>query len=129
MKRPRIARRLKHRAAVLRLQSTVSDGAPSYDWTTVIPNLQCLLDLAYMRRGKDQAWVQEAGRAPDRNGVLFVEPGTGIRSGDRIRITSPADMVGTYVLDGAIDLATADGQLNHLEIGVTEVPSPARPEE
>jgi hypothetical protein len=121
-------RKLQHRCKVWRMTATTVDGVPAFVWSTVAENQKCRLDLSYMRRGKDEAWVQEAGRAQDRNGVLFALPDFVARSGDRIEITSPPSLLGTYLLDGAVDLAIGRVDVEHFEMGVTEVPANATAE-
>lgn len=117
---------LTHRCTILRLSTTASDGAPLYTWEPIRTNRPCRFDPSFMRRGKDIGWVQEAGRAPDRAGVLFIGTKEGLLSGDRIQMTSPQELTGMFGVDGAIDQAIDYDGVHHLEVWVTEVPSVER---
>ncbi len=121
----RISHWLKHKAVVKRLTSTNVDGAPVYDWMPVNSNLKCKLDLAFVRLGKDPTWSPQAGRQPDRNGVLFCEAGEDLRPGDRITmLTGPS---GTFELDGVPDEPWDMHSPSHWELGVVEVAQSAIP--
>lgn len=116
---------LKHRCNVLRLTQTSVDGSPQHVWNGLTDDagnplvLRCFLDLDYLRKGKDEYWVAEAGRPQDRTGVWFGLPDAPIKSGDRIAmIKGPT---GTFEIQGAIDEAWQPAQRHHLEIGVIEV--------
>jgi hypothetical protein len=117
---------MTHRCTVQRMRATSVDGAPVYSWTNLATDVHCRLDLSYVRRGKDESWTQEAGRAPDRTGVLFMLPDSPLRSGDRVVLTFPKELGGVYTADGAIDPVIDENTLHHFEIGVTEVPGVSR---
>ena len=110
---------LKHRCAVLRLYETNQNGMPVTTWEIIEAGVKCYLDLNFIRKGKDPMWTPEAGRPSDRSGVMFVEAGADIRSGDRLRMTKgPA---GTFSVEGAVDEAWQPTKMHHLELGVVEV--------
>jgi len=110
---------LKHRCDVLRLVETDLNGMPQHDWLTVVENVKVFLDLNFIRKGRDPVWTPEAGRPSDRSGVLFVDPGADVRSGDRVRMTVGPH--GTFQTEGAVDEAWTPTKMHHKEIGVVEV--------
>lgn len=118
------------RAAVFRLDGQMNNGSPTLSWqkvrTPVDPRtgrpgeLQCRLDLAFMRVGRDQPMPIVAGRAPDRIGVMFYAAGCDVRAGDRIKtITGPID--GTFEIRAVPDPAQGFSVLHHMEVQVIEV--------
>lgn len=120
---------LAHTADILELRPVYSRGAAAYDWTVIHEEIPCRLDLAFIRQGKDPGYVQEAGRAADRNGVLFAMPDAPFRPGQRIEIHAPGNpwLDGSrFDLGGAVDLAMTLDELHHIEMAATEVPSPTR---
>ena len=66
---------------VERLQLVTTDGVAEMDWaqaTDPDPNaaemlkyLECRLDMNFLRPGKDILPAPEAGKAPDRIGIMF----------------------------------------------------------
>lgn len=116
---------LVQRATVLRLDAVAVDGVANYDWAPFATGVPCRLDLSYMRKGKDQGWVAEAGRPVDRAGVLFLQiiQEDILRPGDRVEVFNRLGRkIGTFEVNGAFD--TVDdrhGIPHHIEAGVTEV--------
>lgn len=109
------------RCTVLRLVVTDVDGAASYDYASVATNVQCRVDLSFLRMGKDTGWTPEAGRPADRTGVAFFMPTAPIRPGDRIKLET-GGVRGTFSLEGNLDeVPDFHGNLHHYEVGVTEV--------
>ncbi len=82
--------------------------------------LQCRLDMQWVRPGKDQPVPVQAGRAPDRVGLLFCDYGVDLRAGDRIRPTA-GPITGVFeirvVPDAAVDYSFA----HHIEVQIIEV--------
>ena len=119
---------------VERLELTNVDGVAVLDWvqaTDEDPNanamlayLECRLDLGFLRPGKDIAPAPEAGKAPDRIGVMFTYPYAPVRAGDRFVAIPNAEgeipVAGTFESrlkpDEAIDFSTR----HHLEIQIIE---------
>jgi hypothetical protein len=112
---------LSMRCSVLRLIPTDNEGAATYDFHPIASNVQCRVDLAFLRTGKDTGWTPEAGRPADRQGVAFFLPTAPIRPGDRIKLTQ-GGVVGTFSLEGNLDqVVDFHGALHHFEVGVMEV--------
>lgn len=112
---------LKQRCTILELVETIDDGAPNVAWQVKAENVPCLLDLNFIRKGKDPMWTPEGGRPADRSGVIFFLGDAPIQSGDRILMTKgPA---GTFSTEGAFDEAWTPKGRHHIEIGVLEVAS------
>jgi hypothetical protein len=113
----------------------VEDGVPYTDWaqaTSTDQNendmLQFLmgrLDLMFVRPGKDIPLAPEAGKAPDRMGVLFTFPYAPIRAGDRIvaipNMRGKIPVKGTFEIRPKPDEAQGYDDTNHLEVQVIEV--------
>ena len=108
--------------AVTRLTVGATDGMPSYAYNVVpgLSSLSCRLDIGFLRQGKDQPMAAEAGRAPDRVGVMYCNSDAAIKPGDRITPVS-GPITGTFEIrvipDGAVDFA----EVHHLEVQVVEV--------
>jgi hypothetical protein len=116
------------------LQRTVIDGEQAMSWSQAtsgdpygdfaLTRLPCRIDMGFLRPGKDIAPAPEAGKAPDRIGVMFCAAWVPIRAGMRF-VTVPNDdgsmpVAGTFELrvnpDGAIGFRDA----HHLEMQVIE---------
>lgn len=119
---------------VERLQLVVTDGVASMDWAqatsedpqadAMLRYLPCRLDMNFLRPGKDIAPAPEAGKAPDRLGIMFTYPYAPIKAGDRL-VAIPNEwgltpVEGTFEIrvipDEAIDFATR----HHLEVQIIE---------
>lgn len=80
----------------------------------------CRLSLGPLRRGKDQLPPLEAGRAPDRVGVLYCDVTPHLRAGDRLQCVS-GPVTGMFELRVAPDLSPDFSSVHHLEVQVIEV--------
>ncbi len=119
------------RCEVLRINATMTDGAPTVDWNKVdfildpylgvSGELLCRLDLQFLRPGRDTLPPLVAGRAQDRFGVMFLSATTKLRSGDRVRtLTGP--VTGTFEIRNVPDPAVGMGRTpHHFEVQVIEV--------
>jgi len=100
----------------------MSDGLPTITWTPYGDSrdtLKCRLDLTFIRPGKDQLPAIEAGRAPDRVGVMFCDVTAGIRAGDRI-VCIAGPISGTFEIRAVPDVAQAFSTGHHIEVQVIE---------
>lgn len=125
------------RAEVFRLNVDVVDGLATQTWQKLddivdpylgVPGeLMCRVDWIFQRPGKDQLAPLVAGRAPDRVGVMFLDPTTEIRAGDRFHaLLGPVQ--GNWEIRVMPDPAQAYGMLaHHLEVQVIEVAQNFRP--
>lgn len=110
------------RVEVLRLSVSDGGGYPVYQYEVVsgMESVPCRLDLNFLRPGKDQPSTPEAGRPPDRIGVMFCAATTPMRSGDRIRAVS-GPVEGVFEIrvmpDVAVDFFTG----HHIEVQIVEV--------
>jgi hypothetical protein len=100
---------------------TSVDGMVTQSWVTV-GYLDCRLDLVFRRPGRDEAaYAVEAGRTPDRMGVLFCKtPGTCLLALDRVTcVKGPVSgsFEVTMIPDEVLDYAA----LHHIEVSVREV--------
>jgi len=119
---------------VQRLQMSNAGGRVMMTWQdatdpdeqvqALLSYLPCRLDLNFVRPGKDQPPAVNAGRAPDRIGVMFTYPYAPIKAGDRV-VAIPNAMgdipvEGTFEIrvipDKAIDYSSA----HHIEVQVLE---------
>jgi hypothetical protein len=101
---------------------SMSDGVPSWDWVPygdARNAIRCRLDLNFIRPGKDAPPAQEAGRAPDRIGVMFCGSTAGIRAGDRI-VTVSGPVVGTFDIKAIPDVAVDYASAHHIEVQIIE---------
>lgn len=110
------------RVQVLRLSVTATDGVPTYAWGSVggLTSVACRLDLTFMRPGKDLPMPVEAGKKPDRIGVMFFDKSKDIRVGDRVLCVS-GPIEGTFEVRGSVDVAQSMAAGHHKEAAVTEV--------
>ncbi|WNN95005.1 hypothetical protein SEA_MAGRITTE_28 [Microbacterium phage Magritte] len=115
----------------------VEDGVPITDWAQatsetgdqnendMLAFLRGRLDLMFIRPGKDIPLAPEAGKAPDRMGILFTFPYAPIRAGDRIVAIPNANgkmpVKGTFEIRPKPDEAQGYDDTHHLEIQVIEV--------
>lgn len=116
------------------LKRTVVDGVQGMHWVQAkvgdqyadfaLTRLACRIDMGFLRPGKDIAPAPEAGKAPDRIGVMFCDPWVPIRAGYRF-VTIPNDD-GEEPVKGVFDLrVNPDGavgykSVHHLEMQIIE---------
>lgn len=86
--------------------------------------LKCRLDLTFVRPGKDQPAAENAGRAPDRIGVMFCGPYAPIKAGNRI-VAIPNEqgeipVAGTFEIRVIPDLALDYASAHHIEVQILE---------
>ncbi len=114
---------------------SVTDGVATMDWTQatdedanandMLQFLKGRLDLNFVRPGKDILPAPEAGKAPDRIGVLFTFAYAPIRAGDRI-VAIPNEF-GKIPVDGTFEIrykpdeAQGFSDTHHIEVQVIEV--------
>lgn len=115
----------------------VQDGVPYTDWAQAVSEtndqaendmlafLMGRLDLGFIRPGKDIPLAPEAGKAPDRMGLLFTFPYAPIRAGDRIiaipNMVGKIPVKGTFEIRPKPDEALGYSDTHHLEVQVIEV--------
>lgn len=108
---------------VERLVLTANNGVPAYTWVAQgapLDAVPCRLDLNFVRPGKDQLPALEAGRAPDRVGVLFCASEVALKAGDRV-VTTKGPVTGTFEIRAIPDQAVAYASANHIEVQIIEV--------
>ena len=119
---------------VERLQLVTTDGVAEMDWaqaTDPDPNaaemlkyLECRLDMNFLRPGKDILPAPEAGKAPDRIGIMFTYPYAPIKAGDRI-VAIPnregkTPVKGTFEIRVMPDEANDFSDQHHIEVQIIE---------
>lgn len=114
-----------------RLHRTLVRGTAQLQWVPVddpkLQHIKCRLDLNYLRPGKDQPPPFEAGRAPDRMGLLICDI-LPIRAGDRF-VCDSGPVQGTFEIRAMPDVTITGRPVgHHLEMQVVEtnqnLPSP-----
>jgi hypothetical protein len=101
-------------------------GMPTATWQTVPggDRLRCRLDMNFLRPGKDVPPAVEAGKAPDRIGLLFCGVDHPLRAGDRV--VAIANDVGQIPVPGTFEIRTIPDVVqgfswsHHVEIQVIE---------
>lgn len=112
---------MKERSSIKRLEKEAEDGSSTYSYKTKRTNVPCLLDLSFMRPGKDTGWTQDPGRSPDRTGVIFYPRGTDIRAEDHIEMTFGRHKSLKLQVTTIPDAVGSPRGTSHIEAGVTEV--------
>lgn len=119
---------------VERLQLTVVGGRPIMDWAQATDDdpalndmlqfLKCRLDMNFLRPGKDILPAPEAGKAPDRIGIMFTSPYAPIRAGDRIvaipNESGKTPVEGTFEIRQIPDEAIDFSERHHIEVQIIE---------
>lgn len=125
------------RFRVERIQLTDVGGRPQMEYAPAVSEtedvyeqemlsrLPARLDLGFIRPGKDILPAPEAGKAPDRIGVLLTFPYAPIRAGDRLVAVENDEgkipVEGTFELRVKPDEAMGFKDRHHLEMQVIEV--------
>ena len=118
------------RFKIWRLTATASNGELTATWAAVTLGAATVyfngrLDLQFIRPGKDAPMAIEAGRAPDRMGVLFCSSAAGIKAGDRIESVNNAvgekPVSGVFEVRQIPDVAQGFTSAHHIEVQVQEV--------
>lgn len=120
---------------VERLQLTQTDGMAEMSWSQAtdpdpetnrkLQWLPCRIDMMFVRPGKDYIPAPEAGRAPDRYGVLFTDVYGPLKAGDRI-VTIP-DEYGLLAVNGTFEIRVMPDKPmdfsgeHHIEVQIVEV--------
>lgn len=115
------------------------DGRVRSDWVPVttgnermdkrLAYLNCRLDLSWLRPGKDVPQAQNAGKAPDRFGVMFLDGDVPLRAGYRIVTVPNPD--GTMPVTGTFEIKTIPDEiigyyaLHHKEVQIVETLGPS----
>lgn len=112
---------------VSRPQADRQDGRLRYSWVPVpgMEYLPCRLDLNFLRPGVDQPMAVEAGKAPDRVGVLYCAPEWELKPGDRLRAVPDASgrllVSGEFEIRVVPDVALDYFGRHHIEVQIVEV--------
>lgn len=106
-----------------RLSRTMVNGAAQMTWSPVsdpqLQNIKCRLDLNFLRPGKDAPAPYEAGKAPDRIGLMFCDI-LPIRAGDRF-VADSGPVMGTFEIHSNPDTTiTMRPTGHHMEIQIVE---------
>lgn len=113
------------RVAVYRLDARSTDGQLAYDWVYTGEQVDCRLDLNFIRPGKDQPPAIEAGKAPDRFGVMFCDALAPIKAGDHLacvpNVRGQLPIKGTFEIRAVPDEAQAYGGAHHIEVQIIEI--------
>lgn len=111
----------------LSLSRDPDTGAVDMAWT-VVPRLNkvpCRLDLNFIRQGKDALPAFEAGRRPDRVGVMFTDLKWDIQAGDRVRTKknkfNQEPVRGVFEIRNTPDEAQSISSVHHVEVQIIEV--------
>jgi hypothetical protein len=106
---------------VYRLTTSDGGGYPVYEHRVVegLESVPCRLDLTFIRPGKDQLPVVEAGRAPDHLGIMFCDPDVPIQAGD-VYVFFEGPISGTYEMRVSPDRAIGFKKANHIEVQLVE---------
>lgn len=118
----------------LQLVPATTGSRPVMDWVQatdddpalndMLKYLKCRLDMNFLRQGKDIPVAPEAGKAPDRIGVMFVGPEAPIRAGDRIvAIENERNKIpvkGTFYIRQIPDEAIDYSDVHHIEVQIVE---------
>jgi hypothetical protein len=102
------------------VQATSDDEIENF----MLQRLPCRIDMGFLRPGKDIAPAPEAGKAPDRIGVLFCAPYAPLKAGQRI-VTIPNDngnwpIKGTFEIRVVPDEAIGYANVHHIEVQIIE---------
>jgi hypothetical protein len=116
------------------LQLVVTDGRPVMDWVqathddpalnAMLQYLRCRLDMVFVRPGKDVLPAYEAGKAPDRIGIMFTYSYAPIKAGQRI-VAIPNEMnkipvPGTFEIKVMPDIPQDYMDGHHIEVQIIE---------
>ena len=120
---------------VQRLQLSNVNGVATMTWqqatdddpvaNEMLSYLKCRLDMNFLRPGKDVVPAPEAGRVPDRIGVMFTYPYAPIKGGDRL--VTIDNMFGKQPVQGTFEIRTVPDEAidysdrHHLEVQIIEV--------
>lgn len=109
---------------VWRPQVSMQDGILTTAWISVsgLEDVRCRLEVNFYRPGKDAPLPIQAGRAPDRACVYWVDPGTDFRPGDHLECVS-GPVFGVWRVQTRPDSAVSMRYLHHLEGQAIEVHS------
>lgn len=115
---------------VTELVQTRVNGSATYAWSPVtamvdpiwgVPGqLKCRIDLQFIRPGRDAPMPIQAGRAPDRQGILICDVNPNLKAGQRVTaIDGP--VTGVFELRETPDPIVGFSLAHHIEVGLIEV--------
>lgn len=107
-----------------KVQTVVNDGEAETTWADLPAPLDafpCRLDLIFLRPGKDAPVAQEAGVAPDREGIMFCSAELPLKAGYRV-VTLEGPVSGTFDLRAMPDVALDYSSGHHIEVKIVETP-------
>lgn len=116
------------------LSLTMENGRPSTGWVqahsddpqmdALLARLKCRLDLNFVRPGKDILPAVNAGKAPDRIGVLFTYGYAPLKAGQRV--VAIEDDYGRILVDGTFEIRVIPDKAldyfgaHHIEVQILE---------
>jgi len=107
--------------SVYRLVRTQNKGAATVEWRATGITFDARLDLTFVRPGKDSVPPAEAGKAPDRNGLLIYSNDTILRASDRLKVLEGPHTPGWFEIRAIPDPAQGYSNAHHMEVQVFEV--------
>lgn len=92
--------------------------------TAKLQSLPCRLDLVFLRPGKDVPQAVNAGKAPDRIGVMFCERGIPLKAGHRVTAVpnkfGEIPVPGSFEIKTIPDVAVGYSRAHHIEVQIVE---------
>ena len=121
------------RVAILRQTGVFTFGSPNLSWTKIddicdpflgVPGeMMCRIDIGYFRPGRDFPAPVNAGRAPDRVGLLVYSFTEAVKGADRIEcIDGP--ITGTFEIRSIPEVAVGFSTAHHIEVPIVEAIPP-----
>lgn len=118
------------RVEILEATTEIVDGArvqswakstDKFDFMSAPGEMQCRLDLIFLRPGKDQPAPITAGRTPDRTGIMFCEYTTALKGGQIIKCIAGPDTGSSFLIKMRPDAAQGFSAAHHIEVQVFEI--------
>lgn len=98
------------------------NGRPMMDYVDLpapMNYVRCRLDMNFVRPGKFEPPAISAGRAPDRVGVMFLDPWVPLHAGHRV-VAIKGPVTGTFDLKNNPDMTVAFSKAHHQEVEIIE---------
>lgn len=100
---------------------TWNKSTASFDPFCSAGEMKCRLDLIFMRPGKDAPAPVQAGRTPDRTGVMYCNNTPSLKGGQIIRVIKGPFTGASFLIKMRPDEAQNFQGTHHIEVQVNEV--------